>query len=449
MRRDQRHSPGGAGNEEGMWRERAAFSLAVEFRDTSAGREWRTSAYHEERDARVSWEGLPGAPLVSWLVAQTAPHEASAPAEPDDFKQISGIRAATERRLHEAGITTYAQLAACSPTRLAELTGKSVEQVTRYGWAERAARLAAARVADSPASDTPADDRAAQADLADASMAKSPTLGAPVEERDSAATEDTPLAVEAPVEERDSAATEDTPLAVEAPAEERDSLIETMAAEPAAASVLPDAPAPLAEDVTPSLPASGDLAGADAAPPLEADDAVAHTLPALNERAALIAEVLLDEQGDVADLRLLRGDQPAADWPEGYIARFFVDAPEPTQAAEEVLIMIEDVDVRRVDGPTPRLRAEGRVRLNGLGAERVAAQRLPYLAHLLAYDLGTTQTSLVHSETGRLDEGLTEYRLVISTGLPPVGRYQLLLALIVPDCDALGAASGPVLRVTP
>ena len=39
----------------------------------------------------------------------------------DDFKLINGIGPAIERRLHEVGVTTFAQLAALSPDGLATL----------------------------------------------------------------------------------------------------------------------------------------------------------------------------------------------------------------------------------------------------------------------------------------------------------------------------------------
>ena len=49
--------------------------------------------------------------------------EPAQPASPDDLEVISGIGPATARRLNEAGITTYAQLAAMTPGELDQISG--------------------------------------------------------------------------------------------------------------------------------------------------------------------------------------------------------------------------------------------------------------------------------------------------------------------------------------
>lgn len=64
----------------------------------------------------------------------------------DDFKQISGIGPAIERRLHQAGVLTYAQLAATSPADLSEivsdLAGMSAERIQQQEWIHQARSLA-------------------------------------------------------------------------------------------------------------------------------------------------------------------------------------------------------------------------------------------------------------------------------------------------------------------
>lgn len=64
----------------------------------------------------------------------------------DDFKRIKGIGPATERRLHNAGILTYTQLAASTPDQLVALldglVGMSAERVVQENWAGHATALA-------------------------------------------------------------------------------------------------------------------------------------------------------------------------------------------------------------------------------------------------------------------------------------------------------------------
>ena len=63
----------------------------------------------------------------------------------DDFKLINGIGPAIERRLHEVGLTTFAQLAALSPDGLATLVegaGVSPERIVKQDWIGRAGELA-------------------------------------------------------------------------------------------------------------------------------------------------------------------------------------------------------------------------------------------------------------------------------------------------------------------
>jgi hypothetical protein len=73
----------------------------------------------------------------------------------DDFKLIKGIGPAIERRLHEVGVTTFAQLAALSPDGLATLVegaGVSSERIVRQDWIGRAGELASISVESAEAS---------------------------------------------------------------------------------------------------------------------------------------------------------------------------------------------------------------------------------------------------------------------------------------------------------
>ncbi len=68
------------------------------------------------------------------------------PVATDDFKLITGIGPAIERRLHDAGITTYSQLAGLSAEAIAAhlygLAGLSAERIREQGWSGQAGELA-------------------------------------------------------------------------------------------------------------------------------------------------------------------------------------------------------------------------------------------------------------------------------------------------------------------
>jgi predicted flap endonuclease-1-like 5' DNA nuclease len=64
----------------------------------------------------------------------------------DDFQKIAGIGQAIERRLHDAGILTYQDLAARSPEQIAasltDVAGLSSARIASQDWAGQAGRLA-------------------------------------------------------------------------------------------------------------------------------------------------------------------------------------------------------------------------------------------------------------------------------------------------------------------
>jgi hypothetical protein len=63
----------------------------------------------------------------------------------DNFRKIAGIGAVIERRLHDAGIVTYQDLAACTPEQIAASlaeAGISSARIASQDWAGQARRLA-------------------------------------------------------------------------------------------------------------------------------------------------------------------------------------------------------------------------------------------------------------------------------------------------------------------
>lgn len=173
-------------------KERAAFHISIQYYTDADGHVvWQTHADHEESGAHAVWPGAPGEALLRWLIEvaelpaevvrpQPAPTEAPAPVaaevpapepeegEPgDDFTQIIGIGSATARRLQQAGIRTYAQLAARTPEELSAIVHISADRIARRGWIARARALA--RLASLPPNAgveaPPPDTRAAGSDL--------------------------------------------------------------------------------------------------------------------------------------------------------------------------------------------------------------------------------------------------------------------------------------------
>ena len=76
--------------------------------------------------------------------APKAEAKAEAPAGADDLKQLSGVGPALEKKLHAAGVTTFAQIAAWGEAEIAEFDEKLSfkGRIEREGWVEQAKELA-------------------------------------------------------------------------------------------------------------------------------------------------------------------------------------------------------------------------------------------------------------------------------------------------------------------
>ncbi|OSQ47284.1 50S ribosomal protein L21 [Marivita geojedonensis] len=76
--------------------------------------------------------------------AEKKPEAPKAAAGADDLKQLSGVGPALEKKLHEAGITTFAQIAAWTEADVEEF-GEKLSfkgRIEREGWIEQAKELA-------------------------------------------------------------------------------------------------------------------------------------------------------------------------------------------------------------------------------------------------------------------------------------------------------------------
>lgn len=75
---------------------------------------------------------------------KAAPKKAAAATEGDDLKQLSGVGPALEKKLHENGVTTFAQIAAWTADDIAAMDEKLSfkGRIEREGWVEQAQKLA-------------------------------------------------------------------------------------------------------------------------------------------------------------------------------------------------------------------------------------------------------------------------------------------------------------------
>jgi large subunit ribosomal protein L21 len=88
----------------------------------------------------VSGEAAPAAAPAK----KAAPKKAAAAAGGDDLKKLSGVGPALEKKLIEAGVTTFAQIAAWGEAEIAEFDEKLSfkGRIEREGWVEQAKELA-------------------------------------------------------------------------------------------------------------------------------------------------------------------------------------------------------------------------------------------------------------------------------------------------------------------
>ena len=93
--------------------------------------------------------GTPGAAAATDTKAPAKPASkpaktAAAPAGADDLKKLSGVGPALEKKLHAAGVTSLAQIAAWTDADVAEMDEKLSfkGRIEREGWIEQAKELA-------------------------------------------------------------------------------------------------------------------------------------------------------------------------------------------------------------------------------------------------------------------------------------------------------------------
>lgn len=310
----------------------------------------------------------------------------------DDFQRIQGIGPVIERQLYNAGILTYARLAALNPEQIGQLIKNlpllSVERIARQDWPGQARALAA----DSALLDT--GDQA--------------TTSGPYSRYAT-------FTVELLLDDTDQVRrtrimhVQDGEEEIWSGWDEND-LIRFVAAHAAIEDSLS------AADVTPTV-ASGfqGMSDCDIAPPNQGVSSAEFVGPALP----------IDWPTDRApgDVRLEIGE-------------LTVEEAEPDQHSSEQLA-------------TPLIRAQVEFRLNGPGAAKVVAQAAWSTVQIVAYNLVSGESTVLGVGHSQFIHSQLDYAPVLNFPLPADGRYQLIGVVLVAEAQLVGSALGPILRVVP
>lgn len=378
-------------------RERAAFHVSIHSA-TDAGRViWETRAYHEESDTAIAWPGPPGEALVQWLCAvaglprEVAAHEAAEqPQGPGPEAQVAAAAPAAEPPAHD------------SPGGGSQDTAAEPVDDKQPGGGSQGATA------------EPVDDFTQIIGISAATERQLHAAG---------------IRTYAELAER-SAAELGALLALPPERISRRGWI-TRARALARLASLP---------ITQAVPSP-----AEAPPPEQA-------------ATALWVEVLFDEEGAILEQRLLREGEPPAPQPapeEARAARFFVEAPPavPGAAPIELHCELSGLELEEIPaaspGGVPRLRARSALRVTGLGGAQARREGAGYLVYVLAHELETGATSVLYGTSNRLSPDEDEDPISVEFELPEIGRYQMLLAVLLADGVALSAVAGPRLRVNP
>ncbi|SMY07328.1 50S ribosomal protein L21 [Flavimaricola marinus] len=106
-------------------------------------------AHNGEASASVSASAAPKKASAKKASAEAAPakkadSKPAATGGADDLKELSGVGPALEKKLHENGVTTFAQIAAWTDADVAEMDEKLSfkGRIEREGWIEQAKKLA-------------------------------------------------------------------------------------------------------------------------------------------------------------------------------------------------------------------------------------------------------------------------------------------------------------------
>jgi hypothetical protein len=138
-----------------------------------------------------------------------------------------------------------------------------------------------------------------------------------------------------------------------------------------------------------------------------------------------------------------------------------VDQPAEQPAAElrdELFLVIDELAIetalaeQEVGGVAiapDHLDALVRFHLSGVGASLAAASGSACLVQLLAHDLAQNHVAILALEGRQLEPELIEYSSTLSFETPPVGEYEIMALVLLPDHALSATELGPALNVVP
>lgn len=127
------------------------------------------------------------------------------------------------------------------------------------------------------------------------------------------------------------------------------------------------------------------------------------------------------------------------------------------EASPALILTIDELSLEAIPAeqqvggaPTePRLDARIGFRLSGVGAFLATANESPCLVQVLAHDIALNHIAIVALEGQQLQPELLEYSISISFEPPPVGEYQIMALVLLPDQAVSATELGPSLTVVP
>ncbi len=97
----------------------------------------------------------------------------------------------------------------------------------------------------------------------------------------------------------------------------------------------------------------------------------------------------------------------------------------------------------------PRLDARVSFHLSGVPAYLAITNESSYLIQILAHDLAQNHVAILALEGQQLQPELIEYSVALSFEPPPVGEYQIMALVLLPEQAVSATELGPVLTVVP
>jgi hypothetical protein len=125
--------------------------------------------------------------------------------------------------------------------------------------------------------------------------------------------------------------------------------------------------------------------------------------------------------------------------------------PQPATLLELSYPRVAEAEaVGKGQAQATHLRMESKLSASGARAEKLCADRQPYLVEVHLVNLDTNQSERVATEQAHLSPGEQYYRIQMDFPIPRAGRYQLyLVASLLAKGGSVVYLQGPLVRVEP